>query len=450
MVASKKHSSHVEKKAKKATRSKQNKSISRAAKKHTAVQTRIAFKKGVHGKSHKHETKPIKPKIVVKLTAEEILASTAVGDLLRKGQQVGFVTEEEIMRAIPEVEDNIEALEMFYDKLSSRGLRIEEPVSSLIDYELPSENKEEEKPKVKGKKAEPAKGRHTATKSGDDNVIDISNISNDSVQMYLREIGKVPLLRSEEEVELAKRAEKGDQEARKRLAEANLRLVVSIAKKYTGRKNLSLLDLIQEGNLGLFRAVDKFDYRRGYKFSTYGTWWIRQAITRALADQSRTIRIPVHMVETINKFTQVQRRLLQDLGRDPLPEEIAVEMKLPVDKIQHIMKISQETVSIDQTVGDDEEDSTLGDFIEDEEAVTPEQAASREILSEHVMEVLSDLAAREQKILEMRFGLKDGIHHTLEEVGKEFDVTRERIRQIEAKALEKIRQHRTLRKLRDY
>jgi len=206
MAASKKHSSHTEKKAKKATRSKQNKSTSRAAKKHTAVQTRIAFKKGAHGKPHKHETKPIKSKIVVKLTAEEILASTAVESLLRKGQQVGFVTEEEIMRAIPEVENNIEALEMFYDKLSSRGLRIEEPVSSLIDYELPDENKEVEKPKVKGKKVEPVKGRHTATKSGDDNVIDISNISNDSVQMYLREIGKVPLLRSEEEVELAKRA----------------------------------------------------------------------------------------------------------------------------------------------------------------------------------------------------------------------------------------------------
>lgn len=447
MAASKKHSQRSEKKAKKATRVKSHKITSKAAKKSTAVQTRIAFKKSSHKKVRKHETKNAKPKKEVKkLSAEEILATPAVEELLRKGQQVGFVTEEEIMRAIPEVEENIEALEMFYDKLSSRGLRIEEPVSSLIDYEIPSER--EEKPVV-GKKGEP-KGHKAQTKSSDENVIDISNISNDSVQMYLREIGKVPLLSSEEEVELAKRTEKGDQEARKRLAEANLRLGVSIAKKYTGRKNLSLLDLIQEGNLGLFRAVDKFDYRRGYKFSTYGTWWIRQAITRALADQSRTIRIPVHMVETINKFTQVQRRLLQDLGRDPLPEEIAVEMKLPVDKIQHIMKISQETVSIDQTVGDDEEDSTLGDFIEDEEAVTPEQAASREILSEHVMEVLSDLAAREQKILEMRFGLKDGIHHTLEEVGKEFDVTRERIRQIEAKALEKIRQHRTLRKLRDY
>jgi len=446
MAASKKHHPHSGKKVSKTSRPKNKKTVSKSAKKHSAVQTKMAFKKTSH-KAQAHHKKPVKRVKEKKdeISAEEILISPTVQELLRKGQQVGFVTEEEIMRAIPNIEDNIEALELFYDKLASRGLRIEEPVSSLIDYDLPSAKDKEIKPKSK---KEPI-GKKSHHKE-DETTIDISNISNDSVQMYLREIGKVHLLTSEEEVELAKRTEKGDQEARKRLAEANLRLVVSIAKKYTGRKNLSLLDLIQEGNLGLFRAVDKFDYRRGYKFSTYGTWWIRQAITRALADQSRTIRIPVHMVETINKFTQVQRRLLQDLGRDPLPEEIAVEMKLPVDKIQHIMKISQETVSIDQTVGDDEEDSTLGDFIEDEEAVTPEQAASREILGEHVVEVLSDLAPREQKILEMRFGLKDGIHHTLEEVGKEFDVTRERIRQIEAKALEKIRQHRTLRKLRDY
>ncbi len=369
--------------------------------------------------------------------AHDVLILPTVRALLEKGQQVGFVTEEELLRALPDVEEDIESLERVYDALEERGIRLEEPRSSLIDYELPSS---EPKPVLKKK----------VPRGREENIVDISNIANDSVQMYLREIGKVPLLTSEEEVELAKRTEKGDQEARKRLAEANLRLVVSIAKKYTGRKNLSLLDLIQEGNLGLFRAVDKFDYRRGYKFSTYGTWWIRQAITRALADQSRTIRIPVHMVETINKFTQVQRRLLQDLGRDPLPEEMAVEMKLPVEKIQHIMKISQETVSIDQTVGDEDEDSTLGDFIEDEEAVTPEQAASREILAEHVRDVLHDLTPREQKIVEMRFGLKDGIHHTLEEVGQEFDVTRERIRQIEAKALEKIRQHRILKKLRDY
>lgn len=369
--------------------------------------------------------------------AQTVLSLSPVVALLRKGLQSGFVTEEEILYALPEVEENLEALELVYNALENQGIRITAAQDSLISYDMPE--------KIPNKRA--------AKREKDmplDNVIDVSNISDDSVQMYLREIGKVPLLKAEEEVELAKRIEQGDAEARKRLAEANLRLVVSIAKKYTGRKNLSLLDLIQEGNLGLFRAVEKFDYRKGYKFSTYGTWWIRQAITRALADQSRTIRIPVHMVETINKFTQVQRRLLQDLGRDPLPEEIASEMDLPVEKIRHIMKISQETVSIDASVGDDEEDSTLKDFIEDEEMITPGQQAARQILQEHVREILADLTPREQKILEMRFGLTDGLNHTLEEVGREFDVTRERIRQIEAKALEKIREHLKLKKLRDY
>lgn len=371
-----------------------------------------------------------------KKTTEEVMTSDGVVALLKKGQQTSFVTEEEILHAIPEVEDHIEALELFYDVLEKNGIRVEEPQDSLIGYDLPDDL--------------PTKRKKREDDRPKDNIIDVSNISDDSVQMYLREIGKVPLLKAEEEVELAKRIEQGDNEARKRLAEANLRLVVSIAKKYTGRKNLSLLDLIQEGNLGLFRAVEKFDYRKGYKFSTYGTWWIRQAITRALADQSRTIRIPVHMVETINKFTQVQRRLLQDLGRDPLPEEIAAEMDLPVEKVRHIMKISQETVSIDASVGDDDEDSTLKDFIEDEVTITPQQSAGRELLQEHVREILGDLTPREQKILEMRFGLMDGVTHTLEEVGREFDVTRERIRQIEAKALEKIREHHKVKKLRDY
>ncbi|MDP3997525.1 MAG: RNA polymerase sigma factor RpoD [Candidatus Andersenbacteria bacterium] len=367
---------------------------------------------------------------------EAVVGSSIVQGLLQKGQQAGFVTEEEIMHALPNVEENIEGLEAVYTELEARGIRIEEPQENLIDFDLPD--------------ALPTKKAAKEKEKSRDNIVDISNISDDSVQMYLREIGKVPLLKAEEEVDLAKRIEQGDAEARKRLAEANLRLVVSIAKKYTGRKNLSLLDLIQEGNMGLFRAVEKFDYRKGYKFSTYGTWWIRQAITRALADQSRTIRIPVHMVETINRFTQVQRRLLQDLGRDPLPEEIAAEMELPPEKVRHIMKISQETVSIDASVGEDEEDSTLKDFIEDEDTITPQQAAGRELLQEHVREILSDLTPREQKILEMRFGLVDGMNHTLEEVGREFDVTRERIRQIEAKALEKIRDHNKLKKLKDY
>jgi len=269
--------------------------------------------------------------------------------------------------------------------------------------------------------------------------------------MYLREIGRVPLLTAEDEVHLAKRIEKGDLAAKQKLTEANLRLVVSIAKKYVGRStNLSLLDLIQEGNIGLFRAVEKFDYRKGYKFSTYATWWIRQAITRALADQSRTIRIPVHMVETINKYTQATRRLVQDLGRDPLPEEIAAEMGLEVEKVRHIMKISQETVSIETPVGDSEDDSILGDFIEDTETVMPHHNAARKLLADHVELVLKDLTPREQKILKIRFGLEDGVTHTLEEVGHEFGVTRERIRQIEAKALEKIRDSGLVGKLKDY
>ncbi|MEK7195561.1 MAG: sigma-70 family RNA polymerase sigma factor, partial [Patescibacteria group bacterium] len=263
----------------------------------------------------------------------------------------------------------------------------------------------------------------------------------DAVQMYLKEIGRTPLLTKDEEKELAKRTEKGDEEARQRLMKANLRLVVSIAKRYVNRTpHLSILDLIQEGNIGLSRAVEKFDYRKGFKFSTYATWWIRQAITRALADQSRTVRIPVHMVETISKYTQMRRQLLQELGRDPLAEEIAAEMGLEVDKVRHIQKISQEVLSIETPIGD-EEDSTLSDFIPDERNSTPAQLAAHALLRDLIREILVDLSEREQKILKMRFGLDDGVTHTLEEVGKAFGVTRERIRQIEAKSLEKIREH---------
>ena len=270
----------------------------------------------------------------------------------------------------------------------------------------------------------------------------------DPVRMYLKEIGKVPLLSAEEEIELAKRMELGDMEAKKRLAEANLRLVVSIAKRYVGRGML-FLDLIQEGNLGLIKAVEKFDYRKGYKFSTYATWWIRQAITRAIADQARTIRIPVHMVETINKLIRVSRQLLQELGREPSPEEIAVEMNMPVERVREILKISQEPVSLETPIGE-EEDSHLGDFIQDDNVPVPADAAAFTLLKEQLEEVLSTLTEREKKVLTLRFGLEDGRARTLEEVGREFNVTRERIRQIEAKALRKLRHPSRSRKLKDY
>ncbi|MEZ0535632.1 RNA polymerase sigma factor RpoD [Caldicellulosiruptoraceae bacterium PP1] len=270
----------------------------------------------------------------------------------------------------------------------------------------------------------------------------------DPVRMYLKEIGKIPLLTSDEEIELAKKIEKGDEEAKRRLAEANLRLVVSIAKRYVGRGML-FLDLIQEGNLGLLKAVDKFDYRKGYKFSTYATWWIRQAITRAIADQARTIRIPVHMVETINKLVRISRQLLQDKGREPTPEEIAKEMNLPIEKVREILKIAQEPVSLETPIGE-EEDSHLGDFIPDDDALAPADAAAYSMLKEQLLDVLDSLNEREKKVLKLRFGLEDGRARTLEEVGKEFNVTRERIRQIEAKALRKLRHPSRSKKLKDF
>ena len=378
-----------------------------------------------------------KSKKVAKMSGKP--AHDLVAELVMRGKQRGFVTEDEIMHAIPNVEQNIRELEGLYEKLEAIGVNVMSS-GDIIKLETDKVSQDLEDQKA-GKK-----------KSRRKEALDVpEEASSDLVQMYLREIGRVDLLKSEEEVSLAKRIEKGDLMAKKKLTEANLRLVVSIAKKYVGRShNLSLLDLIQEGNIGLFRAVEKFDYRKGYKFSTYATWWIRQAITRALADQSRTIRIPVHMVETINKYTQVARRLVQDLGREPLPEEIAVEMGLEVDKIRHIMKISQETVSLETSVGDSDEDSVLGDFIEDTETIMPNQSAARKLLKDHIMEVLDSLTPREQKILKIRFGLEDGVIHTLEEVGQEFGVTRERIRQIEAKALEKIRDHASIKKLKDY
>jgi len=360
-------------------------------------------------------------------------SAEALDGLFEKARTRGFLTENEVLFAFKDIEDYIAVYEQFVDRLDAAGVGIIELKEGILGRE---------------------KERHTImetlhSSSDERGRVDPFDLTADSIQMYLREIGKIPLLTAEQEVALAKRKERGEKEAEKALIEANLRLVVSIAKKFIG-KSLSLLDLIQEGNIGLFRAVKKFEYRKGFKFSTYATWWIRQAITRALADQSRTIRIPVHMVETINKFQQINRQLIQDLGREPLPEEIAAEMGQPVEKVRHIIKISQDTVSLETSVGEDDEDSTLEDFIEDVKNVAPDRAAALELLRDYVKDVIQDLTPREQKILEMRFGLEDGVSHTLEEVGKEFDVTRERIRQIEAKAMEKIRQHPMVRKLMDY
>jgi RNA polymerase primary sigma factor len=354
--------------------------------------------------------------------------------LFNKAKTRGFLTETEVLYAFANIEDYIPVYEAFIDRLDAAGVGMVEMKEGIL-----------------GRKEE----RHeimTTLNSAiapDALKVDPFDLTADYIQIYLREIGKIPLLTGEQEVALAKRKERGDKEAEKKLIEANLRLVVSIAKKFMG-KSLSLLDLIQEGNIGLFRAVKKFEYRKGYKFSTYATWWIRQAITRALADQSRTIRIPVHMVETINKFQQIERALIQDLGREPLPEEIAAEMGEELHKVRHIIKISQDTVSLETSVGEDDEDSTLEDFIEDVKNMTPDRAAGRQLLKDYVKHIIQDLSPREQKILEMRFGLVDGVGHTLEEVGKEFDVTRERIRQIESKALEKIQQHPEIRRLADY
>ncbi len=344
--------------------------------------------------------------------------------LVAKGKGRGFITYSEILREFPNIENDILWLDQLYSRLEEVGVDILEE-GSLLETDV----KIDEKIKIE---------------RGD--------VSLDSVQMYLREIGKHKLLTGPEEKELAKRILAGDDDdARRDLANANLRLVVSIAKKYIGRsQDLSLLDLIQEGNIGLFKAVEKFDWRKGYKFSTYATWWIRQAVTRALADQSRTIRIPVHMVETIAKYKQVYRRLSQDLGRDPLPQEIATEMGIEVERIHTIEKIDQSTASLDKPTDNDDEKSTLGEFIADDKIAAPDQDSSRRILRDQIDEIMNDLTIKEQRILEMRHGLKDGVMRTLEEVGKEFGVTRERIRQIEAKAHEKIRQHDKAKKLMGY
>ena len=341
--------------------------------------------------------------------------------IIEKGRKRGFITYDEILKTFPDIENNILFLDELYEKFGVAGIDVLEG-GNLLNLDLDLDDKDLNKGSM-----------------------------HDSIQMYLKEIGQYPLIHAGDEKILAKRIEQGDLEAKNLLARANLRLVVSIAKKYVGRSaNLTLLDLIQEGNLGLFKAVEKFDWTKGYKFSTYATWWIRQSITRALADQSRTIRIPVHMVETISKYKQTHRRLSQDLGREPLAEEIATEMGIPVEKIHVIENISQETVSLEQPVGDDDDKSTLENFIPDDIILRPDQESSRRILSDQIREVLDELNPKERKILEMRYGLLDGIQHTLERVGEEFGVTRERIRQIEAKVHEKLRQHEKIARLKNY
>lgn len=376
-----------------------------------------ALKKHVTKKAPKKQLKTKTP--AVKATKQKELNEQQLAELIERGKERGYVTDTEVLHYFPTIEEDVTFLDTVYATLDKQNIKVIE-TSQLIT--VPEKDEVSEKELAQATQVE--------------------SEMPDSVQMYLKEIGKAPLLKAVDERELAKKIALGDEEARKKFISANLRLVVSIAKRYVNRSaNLGILDLIQEGNIGLSRAVDKFDYKRGFKFSTYATWWIRQAITRALADQSRTIRIPVHMVETISKYTQVKRRLTQELGREPLVEEIAVEMEMPADKIHYIQKISQDVVSLESPVGDDDDDSTLSEFIKDDKSLTPAQVASQTLLRERIKDILVDLSEREQKILEMRFGLTDGVTHTLEEVGKEFGVTRERIRQIEAKALQRIRGH---------
>jgi len=390
------------------------------------------MKKSKQPKNNKKIKKASKKKVSHKKYATKkvkrergpVIGEAEMQALLKKGEERGFITTSEILYTFPRIERDIEGLEKLYDNFKDRGIQIKEMPEFL------------ETKKQKEKKAKKAL---------------IGKI--DPIQMYLKEIGKSGFLTAKEEKELAKRIEANDEDAKNKLALANLRLVVSIAKKYVGRSpNLTMLDLIQEGNLGLFKAVKKFDWRKGYKFSTYATWWIRQSITRALADQARTIRIPVHMIETISKYTKIRKNLLQELGREPLAEEIAAEMGLEVDKVHHIRKIAQKAVSLETPVGEDKDkqDSVLAEFIKDDKTIAPNTEASRKLLKERLKEISSELTPRELKILGMRFGLDDGVMHTLEETGEEFGVTRERIRQIQAKALEKLRKHKELKKVRDY
>ncbi len=404
--------------------------VSRDVTKKIVAQKKIVTKSTVKAVKRTVTKKNVVVKDVKKTTKKRLPRGRVARDakaekILSKGRERGYITYSEILMDFPHIENDVAFLEDLYERLSIAGIDV-----------------------IEGGMLEDDADKYLATR----NIKGRESGAYNSIQIYLREIGQYPLLTAAEERELAQRIESGDDEARNILARSNLRLVVSIAKKYVGRSpDLTLLDLIQEGNLGLFKAVDKFDWKRGYKFSTYATWWIRQAITRALADQSRTIRIPVHMVETIAKYKQVSRRLSQMLGRDPQPEEVAVEMNVEPEKIYQIEKINQDTLSLENPVGDgSDERSTLGDFIADDKVPSPVQESSERILSTQVKNILGDLSPKERKILELRHGLLDGIYHTLEEVGREFGVTRERIRQIEAKALEKIRLHEKSQHLKSY
>ena len=411
--------------ANKATRKESIKKKKKMPQKRKLLKTTPKAKKPL--KTQKKVTPPARQDIPVLSRSELEKRAEA---LTKRAHQRGFVTYSELLKEFPNIERDIDFLDALYQRFEEEGIDVLEE-GDLLKTEPDGD-------------ALPA-GKDTRHSRYSDSAVD-------SVQMYLKEIGKYKLISAAEEKELARRILTGDDEAKNILARANLRLVVSIAKKYIGRStDLTLLDLIQEGNLGLFKAVEKFDWTKGYKFATYATWWIRQAITRALADQSRTIRIPVHMVETIAKYKQVVRRLSQDLGREPLPAEIATEMGVDVEKIHIIEKINQSTASLDKPTGDSsEEKSTLGEFIPDEKILSPDQESSRRILSDQIKEILSDLTPKERQILEMRHGLKNGVMYTLEEVGREFGVTRERIRQIEAKAHEKIRQHEKVKRLLGY
>ena len=368
--------------------------------------------------------------VIVDDTAIDPAVEQAKDDLVAKAKKEGRVDQKDIFKLISDTPENVEILDALYTELTDAGIDVVGTVAPTEEDDAWAAESTEEEVNLEAA-----------------NFFD--DISDDSVRLYLREIGKIPLLSAEEELALAKRVVAGDKDAKDKMAEANMRLVVSIAKRYVGR-GLDLLDLIQEGNTGLLRAVEKFDPDKGFKFSTYATWWIRQAITRAIADQARTIRIPVHMVETINKLLRTQRRLTQELNREPSNEEIANAMGIEVDKVEHIMKIKQDISSLDASVHEDEEDSVLGDFIEDEDTISPEESATNQLLKEHVKDMLNGLTEREQKIIRLRFGLEDGKNYTLEEVGQEFSVTRERIRQIEAKALAKLRKHKDAKKLHDY